>query len=89
MNLIEAVSYCLPIVSYDFTSGANEIVKNKYNGFLVDVGDIAALSEKVIAALGSESFRKKCSLNNFSYRSNFRWDKVINDWELLLSELKK
>lgn len=75
-TVIEAGSYCLPIVSSNFKSGSKEILKNGKAGFLFKVGDFRSLS-KILTKFYSnpKTFYKKeliCrkNLNRFSIKKN-------------------
>lgn len=47
MVLIEAMSFGVPCISYDCPSGPRDIIKDSYNGFLVELNDIDQLKEKM------------------------------------------
>jgi len=70
---LEAMAMELPVVGFR-TSGMPEIVKDGVNGFLVDLGDAKAMTEKVNLLLNDESLRREMGkkarefvVENFSY----------------------
>jgi glycosyltransferase involved in cell wall biosynthesis len=56
MVLEEAAAARLPVVATDF-AGANDLIRNGENGFIVPVGDAAAVAERVAWLLQHESER--------------------------------
>tara|TARA_B100001063_G_C16723970_1_gene535196 strand:+ start:255 stop:1340 length:1086 start_codon:yes stop_codon:yes gene_type:complete len=75
-TVIEAGSYCLPIVSSNFKSGSREIFINGKAGFLFKVGDFKSLS-KILTKFYSNPktfYRKELicrkNLNRFSIKKN-------------------
>jgi glycosyltransferase involved in cell wall biosynthesis len=80
MVLLEAKSYGLPIVSFDSDCGPGEIVKNNYDGYLVEFGDINALAIRMLELMDSESkriiFGKRARLDN-----RFELQRIIRQWE--------
>lgn len=48
--ILEALSYGIPVVSYDFLSGPSEIIRSGVNGFLVPNKDVGQLAEKITEA---------------------------------------
>ena len=53
-SLLEAASCGRPIVTYD-VPGCREIVKNKYNGFLVEKRDIDGLAKSIFILINNRS----------------------------------
>lgn len=50
INLLEAMACALPIVATS-TGGAQEIIQNGVNGFLVPAGDIQAMAQRIVTLL--------------------------------------
>lgn len=64
ISILEAMSYKLPIVSTR-VGGIPEIVKDGYNGFLIDPGDKNAMKEAIDKLLVDEKLQKK--MGEYSY----------------------
>lgn len=60
--LLEAMASGLPVVGSD-SGGIPEIVKDGYNGFLVEEKNIEELSDRINGLLDSDELRKKISTN--------------------------
>ena len=76
--MIEAASYCLPIISSKFKSGSREILGNNKFGYLFPIKDYRLLSSLLDNFYENrETFYKKeklCrkNLEKFSYKKNIR-----------------
>lgn len=83
--LIEANACGKPVVS-TATTGAKDIVKDSYNGFLVPIGDAHALAEKILYLLNNPEKAKEMGENGrklvwekFSGEANIK--QIINFWQ--------
>ena len=61
-SLLEAASCGRPIVTYD-VPGCREIVKNKYNGFLVEKRDIDGLAKSISILINNRSLCEEMGKN--------------------------
>ena len=61
MVFLEAMSHAKPIVAYDIC-GNSEVVKDGVNGFLVSVGDVAELADRVIQLLEDDDLKRRMGL---------------------------
>lgn len=86
MCMIEAASFCLPIVGFNCKTGPSEIVENNVNGFLIDNFDIDKLSEKLIELILDE--KKRISFSKKTTISKFSLSEIMKKWEMLLNELE-
>lgn len=82
--LLEAGQCGLPVVAFDVKGGTNEIIKNGFNGFLVQDNDIESYVESVILAL--ETKFNKQNITNF-IEDKFSKKKIIKEYENLFLEL--
>lgn len=89
MVLIEAMACGLPLISFNCPCGPSEIIKNKENGFLINMGNIDEMVEKINLLIENEELRKKIGkkLKELSY--NYSEDKIMNQWKELLEDLVK
>ena len=84
--LIEAQACGLPSVVFNYEYGASDIVKNEYNGILVEQGNCKKYIEAVMKMMSSEELRKEYGTNALTigkcyYKENIfnRWIKIINE----------
>uniref|UniRef100_UPI0040487377 glycosyltransferase family 4 protein n=1 Tax=Mariniflexile sp. TaxID=1979402 RepID=UPI0040487377 len=57
MVLIEALSYGIPIVSFDCPTGPSDIITNNQDGFIIPQGNIKMLKEKLFILIKDEELR--------------------------------
>lgn len=86
--LVEAFCEGLPAIGLSSTSGVNQLINNKRNGFLVKPQEIAFASamQKMI---DNKLFRMKAGRNASISVKNYKPDKIFNQWENLFLELSK
>lgn len=53
MVLLEAMSYGLPIISYDCKCGPKDLINNGLNGFLVPEGNIEELANTIMRLISN------------------------------------
>jgi len=85
--LVEANACGKPVVS-TATTGAKEIIKDGYNGYLVPIGDAKALADKIIELLNNPDKAREMGENGRKlvqekYGDNTQ--KIINLWKELIS----
>lgn len=83
--LLEAMSYGIPCLSYTSAQGANEIIKNKETGFLIENRNEDEMIEKIEILINDDKLRKKMGKNAKEESKNYsssiildKWDKLIN-----------
>jgi len=84
--LVEANACGKPVVS-TATTGAKEIIQDGYNGFLVPVGDAAALADKIIFLLNNPEQAKEMGENGRRLvKENFsdNLEQIINFWHKIV-----
>lgn len=86
MNFLEALSYDIPVISYDFKCGAKEIIGNT-NGSLIRLKDINALSKKILEFISNEELLLRTS--NQIDISKFENEKIMQQWIKLYTDLYK
>ncbi len=85
--LIEAQACGLPSVAYNFKYGASDIIKNGYNGILVNQDDNEAFTEAIITLIASEDKRKEYGKNALSVREKYSKENIFEKWIALLGLL--
>lgn len=84
MVLLEAISFGLPVISFDCPSGPRDIIINNVNGFLIKNMDVNEYQEKLITLINSPSKQKMMSNAAFDSSKNWSDDKIIELWKSLL-----
>ena len=85
--VIEAMSCGVPVVSFNCPMGPDEIITDGEDGFLVPVGDIHALADKLQTLMQDDDLRKKFSETAYQNSGRYRIGKISNQWIQLFSQL--
>ena len=79
--LIEAMSYGIPCIAYDSAEGANDIIQNNYNGFLIKNRNEHDMADTIIKLLNNRQELKRLSNNArqtaLKYTANSAKDKWL------------
>lgn len=89
---IESFAYGKPVVA-TAAGGTIEIIEDNKNGFLVPVGDVKALTEKIQEVIENETlYKKMCIEAEKTYEEKYTFDvfknKILNYYEKILEERK-
>lgn len=83
--LIEAMSFGLPIVSFD-NLGTREILENGKYGILVEQGDIKKLNQEIKYLIQDKEKREYYSKQSLARVREFSKEKIIIDWEKCIND---
>lgn len=83
--LLEAKSFGLPIVSFNCKTGPDVIIRNNTDGFLVPVGDVQALANKILLLMEDAAMRKTFSANALADKRRFSVEEFQHSWDELLN----
>ena len=86
--LVEAMNCGLPCVSFDII-GANSIIDNGKNGFLVPDNNINALAEACIKLIGDRILLENMGKQAYISSARFSKSKVMQKWMDLFQKLMK
>lgn len=91
MTMIEAQSFGLPIISFDYDTGPREIIKNNINGIIVQENTesklIYSTAYKLLGLLNSPEVICKMSIASKKSSVRFSTKLIIDKWDNLLKEL--
>lgn len=88
MVLLEAKSHLLPIISFDIETGPDEIIKDGVNGFLIPPYDIEKMASSICELIENNKKRFRFSENSVLDLALFDKNKIVEQWENLLDEIK-
>lgn len=81
MVVLEALSFGLPVVSFDCPSGPRDIIDDNLDGFLVDLNDFDDFKVKLYSIMHDEPLREKMSLHGFSKASVWNKTNIISKFK--------
>ena len=85
ISLLEAMSVGLPIVAFDTSSGARNLLEDK-TGILISERNNEKFARTVLRLLNSKKEINELSKKSKEKVKNYNVDKVINKWKKLLEE---
>lgn len=78
--LLEAMSASLPIITYDFEVGANEIVSDCQNGFVVKINDIIDYAKKLLLLMDDETTRTEFGQESMRRSEKYSQDTICQSF---------
>lgn len=88
MVLLEAISFGIPLVSFDCETGPKEIIKNNDCGLLVENGQIRKLGKAIEYMINNQVILEEKSLKAFTKSNEFSKDKIMREWIQLFKNFK-
>jgi glycosyltransferase involved in cell wall biosynthesis len=89
MALIEAMASGLPLVSFNSPCGPKDLIREGVNGYLVQTGDVNALSERIITLIESPALRQSMGKAAKELSANYRVETVMQQWIHLFETIDK
>ena len=87
MVIPEALGLGVPVVSVDCESGPNEVIKNGYNGLLVENHNPSKLAEAINLLLTNKVLYNTCRSNARESVNQFSIPEISQQWDSLINEL--
>ena len=84
MVLIEAQSFGLPIVSYDCPFGPSDVIKDGYNGILVENQNIDDLAQAMLTLAQSLNLLSEYSVNSKENAKKYQAKNILLMWEKMV-----
>lgn len=86
--LLEALAVGLPVVTFNYKYGADEIVSEGENGFIVEEDDLNTLAERIERLITDAELRKKMGECALASSNRFLPDVIANRWMTLFHQLR-
>jgi len=86
--LVEALSYGLPAVSVDCSTGPRDIIRNGVDGLLVEQNNPDALHDALKRVMENDELRAALSSEAISIRDRLSLATIAKQWETLFQELR-
>lgn len=87
--LLEAMHFGLPCISTDCNFGPSDLINNGVNGFLIPVDQESSLKERLSQLMNDANLRQKFSNRAKLTTESYQSEKVIVQWEELISSKLK
>ncbi len=87
VSVLEAMALGLPVVSTN-VGGLSYMLEDGKTAFLINDGDIKAMTDKVFRLIENPELSNKLSSNARKEVEKYSWDSVKLEWEKLLSEIE-
>jgi glycosyltransferase involved in cell wall biosynthesis len=82
--IIEALSYGLPIISFDH-SGAKELLDNGKYGILINDFSVPFMIEKINDLIVSDTLKREYQIKSLTRAKSFEMETIINEWQRILN----
>lgn len=79
-TILEALSYKIPVISYNCKCGPKEIIEDNVNGFLIEF-DYKILAKKIKYMVENENKLNEFSENTFLSLTKFEYKRIMQEWE--------
>lgn len=88
-TLIEAMSYDLPVISFDCDTGPRDIIHHEENGLLIKDGSVDELFSGLQQLMSSKIKRTFFAQQAAKVRQHYSQNNVMKKWQQLIDELIK
>ena len=82
--LVEAMSYGIPCIAYDSAEGANDIIQNNYNGYLIKNRNEHDMADKIVSLLNNRKELKRLGENAKKTALKYSKKEVLEEWIKIL-----
>ena len=84
--LIEAMSHGVPCIAYKSAEGANDLIQNGKNGYLISNRDPEEMVNRIIELIHDKKKRQELGANAKELSQNYTTDKIKKNWVQLLKK---
>lgn len=88
-TLAEALTYGLPVISFDCDTGPRDIIRHETDGLLVPPGDVPGLVAAMYRLMGDAPLRRRFAERAVEARVRFSDTHIIGIWEQLFEDTFK
>lgn len=87
ISIIESFHCATPVISYDVKYGPRELIKDGYNGFLIEDNNIEMFSKKIIELIENPLSADDLYENSYKSSLNFSENFVAENWKSLIESI--
>lgn len=85
--IAEAMSCGLPVVSFACPCGPTDIINDKEDGFLVPIGNVQKMAEKIGYLIENENVRREMGHKAHLNAARFKEEEIMKQWIMLFNNL--
>ena len=85
--LVEAENCGLPLVAFTSAQGANEIIQNNINGFLIEDRDKNKMADSIIKLIENKELRKKMGQEGKELSTTYCKENVAKQWNDFINKI--
>lgn len=78
--LVEAMASGLPCVSFDCDAGPRDVIRDNYNGFLIPIGDVNFMTQKVTNLILNENLRIQIGKEAMKIQDRLKISKIAKEY---------
>lgn len=86
-SILEAMAHSLPVVAFKSVGGVKVLVKDSFNGYMIQNRDITDFATKVIQLIDDFELRKTMGNNSKKIAYNFGEDEIMLKWHKFYSSI--
>ena len=87
LSVIEANSLSLPIIWKEMSDPTNSIMKDDYNGYIIDSEDPKLFADKIIKTLSDKEKLRKLKENSYEISKKYEEERIVEVWKKTLDGL--
>lgn len=87
LSVIEANSLSLPIIWKEMSDPTNSIMKEDYNGYIIDSNNPELFADKIIEILSNKEKLRKFKENSYEISQKYEEERIVEVWKRTLNEL--
>lgn len=84
MILLEAMACGVPVISYDIKTGPNEIIRDNFDGFLIQDSHKDSFVKKLLSLMENDRLLREFSLNSQQSVRRFSINNIVYKWDEIL-----
>ena len=85
--ITEAEACGLPVVTFDCPSAPAELVEDGVNGYVVPMGDVKGLAQRVMNLMGDEEVRKRMGAESVRVAKMYDMSTIAEQWKRLYDSI--
>ncbi|MDY0394130.1 glycosyltransferase [Virgibacillus halophilus] len=86
MVITESMAVGTPVISYHTKYGPGDLIEDGINSFIVPMGDVQKMADRIIQIMHDTNLRKKMSDNALNTAGKYNEERFKREWEEVINE---